>query len=241
MTAEAPTILATSGGYILGDRQVPVVGPLLTYAMELSNVASPRVCVVNTAGGDDARWQSWSYAALAAVGAQPTHLSLFTMPNVPDIEAHLLACDVIWVGGGSVANLLALWRLHGVDTAMRAAWEAGVVLGGVSAGSICWHIGGNTDSFGPDLRPVTNGLALLPHSNAPHYDAEAQRRPLFQKLIADGTLPDGYATDNGAGLLYRGTELVECVAERADAYCWQVVRNGNEAIETRLDVRRLDT
>jgi len=240
MTASAPTILATSGGYVLGDRQVPVVGPLLEYAMQLSNVERPKVCIVNTAGGDDARWQSWGYAALAAAGAQPTHLSLFTMPNVPDIEAHLLSCDVIWVGGGSVANLLALWRLHGVDQAMRAAWEAGVVLGGVSAGSICWHVGGNTDSFGPDLRPVTNGLGFLPYSNAPHYDAELQRRPLFQRLIADGTLTDGYATDNGAGLLYRGTELVECLAERENAYCWQVVRDGDQAIETRLDVRRLD-
>lgn len=240
MTADSPTILATSGGYILGDRQVPVVGPLLRYAMELSNVENPRVCMVNTAGGDDARWQSWGYAALAAAGARPTHLSLFTMPNVPDIEEHLLSCDVIWVGGGSVANLLALWRLHGVDTAVRAAWAAGVVLGGVSAGSICWHAGGNTDSFGPQLRAVTNGLGFLPYSNAPHYDAEAQRRPLFQKLIAEGTLPDGYATDNGAGLLYRDQELVACVAERADAYCWKVERDGELARETRLDVRRLD-
>ena len=234
-----PTILATSGGYILGPRQVPVVGPLIRYAMELSGAREPKVCFVNTAGGDDSRWQSWCYAALADAGARPTHLSLFPMPNVADVTAHLTGVDVIWVGGGSVANLLALWRLHGVDKAMRAAWEAGVVLGGVSAGSICWHTGGNTDSFGPELRAVTNGLGLLPYSNAPHYDAEPQRRPLFQQLIAAGDLPAGYATDNGAGLLYRGAELVECVAERDDAYCWQVRREGNRAVETQLHVRRL--
>ena len=79
------------------------------------------------------------------------------MPNVDDVAAHLLAQDVVWVSGGSVAGLLAMWRLHGVDEAMRAAWQAGVVLTGVSAGSICWHAGGTTDSFGPQLRPITNG------------------------------------------------------------------------------------
>ena len=93
---------------------------------------------------------------------------------------------MVWVGGGSVANLLALWRLHGLDQSFRQAWEAGVVLSGVSAGSICWHVGGTTDSFGPDLRPVTNGLAFLPYSNGVHYDSEAQRRPLYQRLVADG-------------------------------------------------------
>ena len=239
MTAAQPTILATSGGFVAGPRQVPEVGALLRYAMDLSRVPEPKVCFVNTAQGDDSRWQYWAYAALAAVGARPTHLSLYTMPNVPDITAHLTSCDVIWVNGGSVANLLALWRLHGVDTAMRAAWEAGVVLSGVSAGSLCWHAGGNTDSFGPQLRAVTNGLGFLPHANAPHYDAEPERRPLTQRLIAEGTLPDGYATDNGAGLLYRGTDLVQCVAERDDAYCWQVRRDGDRALDPRLETRLL--
>ena len=98
-----------------------------------------------------------------------------------------------------MAGLLAMWRLHGLDEALRAAWQAGVVLTGVCAGSICWHVGGTTDSFGPDLRPVTNGLALLPFANGVHYDSEEQRRPLFQSLIADGTLPAGYATDDGVG------------------------------------------
>ncbi len=127
------------------------------------------------------------------------------MPNVDDPAAFLLTHDVAWVSGGSVANLLALWRLHGLDQAFRRAWAAGVVLAGVSAGSICWHAGGTTDSFGPRLRPVTNGLGFLPGSNGVHYDAEPQRRPLYQRLVADGTLPAGYATDDGVGLLYRGT------------------------------------
>jgi peptidase E len=91
--------------------------------------------------------------------------------------------------GGSVVNLLAVWRAHGLDAVFRRVWEAGVVLAGVSAGSLCWHVGGSTDSFGPQLRPVTDCLGLLPYGNAPHYDSEAQRRPLTHRLVADGTLP----------------------------------------------------
>ena len=122
------------------------------------------------------------YAAMGALGGVDTsHLALFQMPNVTNIRGHLLAQDVIYVGGGSVANLLALWRLHGVDHVMREAWESGVVLTGVSAGSICWHIGGPTDSFGAQLRPVTNGLGLLPYGNGVHYDSEEQRRPLLHR------------------------------------------------------------
>jgi peptidase E len=133
-----------------------------------------------------------------------------------------------------------MWRLHGVDVAMRAAWQAGVVLTGISAGSICWHVGGTTDSFGPDLRPVTDGLALVPYSNGVHYDSEEQRRPLLQRLIADGTLPPGFATDDGAGVLYRGTEFVEAVCERDRAGAYFVSTTENRtAEEVRLETRRL--
>ncbi|WP_279579960.1 Type 1 glutamine amidotransferase-like domain-containing protein [Fodinicola feengrottensis] len=162
------------------------------------------------------------------------------MPNVDDIEAHLLDQDVIWVNGGSVANLLAVWRVHGLDEIFPRVWQAGVVLGGVSAGSLCWHIGGTTDSYGPDLRPVTNGLAMLPYSNGVHYDSEKQRRPLFQKLIADGTLPAGYATDDGVGLLYRGTIFVEALTEVPDRGAYFVEPTGDgTATETALPVRLL--
>ena len=123
---------------------------------------------------------------------------------------------------------------------MREAWEAGVVLTGVSAGSICWHVGGTTDSFGPDLRPITNGLALLPYSNGVHYDSEEQRRPLFQSLVADGTLPPATPPTTASGVLYRGTEMVEAVSERdgAGAYCVERAADGR-AVETPLETRRL--
>jgi peptidase E len=138
---------------------------------------------------------------------------------------------VVWVAGGSVANLLSLWRAHGVDDAMRTAWDAGVVLMGCSAGSVCWFVGGTTDSFGLPLRPVTDGLRFLPYSNSPHHDAEEQRRPAIHRLIADKALPDGYATDNGAGLVFEGTELVDCVAELEGVNAWRIARQLDGTVE----------
>lgn len=242
MAADAPTILATSGGVVPDDRLRWRLGPLTEHAIELAGVTgrAPRVCFLGTACGDDAGLYRDFYAAAQQRGLEASHLQLFTMPNVDDVTAHLLDQDVVWVWGGSVAGLLAMWRLHGVDEAMRRAWEAGVVLTGVSAGSICWHVGGTTDSFGPELRPITDGLGLLPYANGVHYDSEAQRRPLFQSLVADGTLPTGYATDDGVGLLYRGTDLVEALAERDDAGAYLVERGPDgTAVETALDVTRL--
>jgi len=232
MPADAPTIIATSIGFDSRgrDRFDWEAGPVFDLAAELSGAAStPKVCYLGTATGDDAARIAGTYSALSG-RFRPSHLELFTMPNVDDVRGHLLDQDVIWVGGGSVANLLALWRLHGWDVLLHEAWLAGVVLGGVSAGSICWHNGGTTDSFGPALRPVTNGLGWLPYSNGVHYDSEAQRRPLFHRLIADGTLTDGYATDDGVGLVYRGTELVEAIADRPGCAAYRVEREPANAI-----------
>src|ERR1700709_2111041 len=217
MPADAPTILATSGGIREGRRTRLAFSPLTDYAVELSGVTgrSPRVCLLATAHGDDPAALHYLTEAAHESGFAASHLALFPMPNVEDITAHLLEQDVVWVWGGSVAGLLAMWRLHGVDEAMGTAWEAGVVRTGVSAGSICWHVGGTTDSFGPDLRAVHNGLGFVPYSSGVHYDSEEQRRPVFQALIAAGTLPAGYATDDGAGVLYRGTEFVEALTEEA--------------------------
>ena len=242
MPADQPTILATSGGIVPGKRTRWDVGPLTDYAIELSGVTgrAPKVCFLGTAGGDRSETTLDFYNAAHRRGLAASHLQLFLMPNVDDMRAHLLDQDVIWVFGGSVAGLLAMWRLHGVDEIMREAWQAGVVLTGVSAGSICWHIGGTTDSFGPDLRAITNGLALVPYSNGVHYDSEEQRRPLFHSLIADGTLPAGYATDDGVGVLYRGTEFAEAVSEKSDAGAYYVERGADgDAIETPLETRRL--
>ena len=242
MTADAPTILATSGGLVEGRRTRWELGPLTEYAIELAGVEGrpPKICFLATATGDNPFVLMGLHEAAQVRGVTASHLNAFPMPNVADVTGHLLEQDVVWVMGGSVAGLLAMWRLHGYDDALRTAWQAGVVLTGVSAGSICWHVGGTTDSYGPDLRPVTDGLALLPYANAVHYDSEAQRRPLFQSLVAAGTLPAGYATDDGAGLLYRGTELVEAVTEEDGRAAYRVERGPDgSAVEERLDTRRL--
>ncbi len=245
MPADQPTIVATSGGYALnpeGRRRLDFA-PLVHHAVELSGVSgrAPRVCLLGTAGGDQRAGAAELDEAGRAAGFALTHLHLFPMPSIADVEAHLMAQDLVWVGGGSVANLLAVWRVHGLDEIFERVWRAGVVLGGVSAGSICWHAGGTTDSFGPELRPVSDGLGLLPYGNGVHYDSEAARRPAVHAFVADGTLPATHCTDDGAGLVYRGTELHEAVAEREGAGAYRVERDPGtgEAVEHRLNVRRL--
>ncbi|MGJ6123614.1 peptidase E [Mycolicibacterium sp. Y3] len=241
MPADAPTILATSGGIGPGRRTRFTFTALTDFAVELSGVngRAPRICLLATAMGDDKAVLHHLTEAAQSRGFIHSHVALFPMPTVADITAHLLEHDVVWVFGGSVAGLLAMWRLHGLDAALRTAWQAGVVLTGVSAGSICWHAGGTTDSFGPQLQPVTNGLGFVPYANGVHYDSEDQRRPLLHELVGGGVLPAAYATDDGAGLLYRGTEFVEAVAEKGSAGAYFVDARDGAAVETALDVRRL--
>lgn len=241
MPADQPTILATSGGLRPGTRTEVVFSPLILHAFELAGVTgrAPRLCHVGTADGDQRWFQAQLGEAGRAAGIDVSHLNVFPMPNVDDVTGLLLAHDAVWVSGGSVANLLALWRLHELHNSFRRAWQEGVVLAGVSAGSVCWHVGGTTDSFGPELRPVTNGLGFLPYSNGVHYDAEPQRRPLYQSLVADGTLPGGYATDNGVGLLYRGTEMTEALTESRGKAAYRITRDGDHACEERIEPRAL--
>lgn len=235
-------ILATSGGFVPGPVQRTMrAGNTLLEALALTKKERPRVCLVLTATGDSDMYYAASYDALNAAGCDVTELRLFTQPSADPVE-RLTSSDVIWVGGGSVANLLALWRLHGVDEAMREAWEKGVILAGVSAGSLCWHIGGTTDSFGPTLRPVTNALGFLPYGNGVHYDSEAQRRPLLHELTRDGTLPPlSYCTDDTVGIWYEGTEPVRVVCDRESdpdtgPAGYRVTLRGGEVVEERLPV-----
>ena len=240
MPADQPTILATSGGWRPGHRTNLEVGDLIRFAVELSGTTSrPKLCHVGTANGDQRANNANISEAGQRAGIEVSHLNLFTMPPTTDLLGFVLEHDVVWVGGGSVANLLAVWRVHGLDEVFAEAWRRGVVLGGVSAGSICWHMGGTTDSFGPELRVVTNGLALLPYGNGVHYDSEPGRRPAVQAAVASGELPTTYCTDDGAGLLYRGTKLVEAVTDRAGAYGYLVTREGDGVVEEKLDTRRL--
>jgi peptidase E len=220
------------------DQSLPV---LIAHALTLSGAAAPRVCVLNTANGDDPASYVRMYARLSQHGARPSHLQLFPMPNVSDPEDLLLSQDVIFVGGGSVANMVATWRVHGLDAVMRKAWQAGIVLAGVSAGAICWFHGGTTDSFGRQLRPFTDGLGLLGGSYCPHYSAEPTRRPVYEALVAAGTLTAGIACDDGAGAHFTDDDLSEIVADRADAAAYRVQPDGSGAstAET-LPARLLD-
>jgi len=242
VTARQPTIIATSVGFQSDgpDPQNIRPGPTFELAAELAGASThPRLCIIATAVGDDATRLAAMHNGFAKLGFISSHLALYPMPNVADIAAHLLAQDIIWVTGGSTANLLALWRVHGLDLVLRDCWERGVVLGGVSAGSLCWHVGGTTDSFGLPLQVITNGLSFLPFSNSPHHDAEPERRPLIQRLIGEGALPEGYATENGTGLVFFGTELHDAFTEVEGKVAYSLTRHGDTVSETALATRLL--
>jgi dipeptidase E len=214
--------------------------PLLDdYVLDLVSDPEPRVCFLPTASGDAEEYVSRFYDAFGGGRARPVHLSLFAR-TVEDVRALLLAQDVIYVGGGNTANMLAVWRLHGVDAALRAAWQAGVVLCGLSAGALCFFREGVTDSFGPRLRALKDGLGLLPASHCPHYDGEPERRPAYRRLVASGELSAGLAADDGVGLHYRGAALVEVISSRPHARAWRVERTeAGAARETAIVPRYL--
>ena len=209
--------------------------PLIEHAVGLGR--GRRVCHLPTAVGDDpaAVGRLRERVAARLPDVELSELTLFPRPSVPDVRAHLLAQDVLLVNGGSVVNLMALWRAHGLPAILRDCWEAGVVLAGWSAGSLCWHLGGPTDSFSDALDPFTDGLGFLPFSNGVHDDFAGQpRRVTYRRLVADGTLPAGYASEDGVGLHYVGTELHEAVTVRPGARAWFVSGRAERAVDTRL-------
>jgi peptidase E len=213
------------GGFMMDERS-----PLDDFLLSLSPRARPRVCFLPTPAGDGDRAIAAFFEAFSPRDCEPSCLRLFGTPERP---AELLAGqDVVYVSGGNTANALALWRLHGIDRALREAWERGAVLGGVSAGANCWFEACVTDSFGPQLGPLADGLALLPGSFCPHYDGEERRRPVYTELVGDG-FPAGYAADDGAALHFVGTELREVVASRDGAFAYRVEPRAETPIEPR--------
>ncbi len=233
-------ILATSAGFVPTNRWgVIEPGKNFLQAIELCGKERPNVLFVMTASGDSPTYLNSSYQAVSSLGVNANHLALFTQPTQP-VEESIGNADVIWVGGGSVANLLAVWQLHGVDVEMKKAYERGAILGGVSAGSICWHVGGPTDSFGPELKIINNGLGLIKYGAGVHYDSEAQRRPLLQKTVSEGILPTSFATDDRIGLLYKNGEPYEVISDLktevtdSSPAAYKVEMVGDELVETRL-------
>jgi dipeptidase E len=203
---------------------------LLAYVVELAGRSSPRVCVVPTAVGDDAGPVLRLYGLLPE-DARAAYLPFFPWPP-EDLRGFALDQDVIFVSGGNTANALAIWRVHGFDRILRQAWEDGIVLSGWSAGMICWFEAGVTDSFGPQLDGMRDGLGFLAGSACPHYDSEKLRRPVYTKLVADG-FPSGIAADEGVGVHYVGTELAEAVSVREGAGAYRVLADGEEPLLVR--------
>jgi peptidase E len=209
------------------------------HMLELTGVAHPRVCFLPTASGDADHYVVRFYRAFSACRCEPSHISLFRRETgVGDPRAHLLAQDLIYVGGGSVVSLLGTWRAHGIDEALREAWEAGVILCGGSAGSLCWFTEALSGFHeGPAKR--IEGLGLLPWSNAVHYDEEPGRRAAFASAVGAG-MPAGYGADDGSALRFVGTELAEVVSSRPRARAYHVLPDGaGGAIERELPVRYL--
>jgi len=218
-------IVAIGGGSLLDPHS-----KLETLVLDLTGTESPRVCFLATAVAEHAEPILRFYESFGTRGCLPTHIELFGRPDSP--AARLADQDLIYVSGGNTANALALWRVHGLDEALRAALERGAVLAGWSAGANCWFEDSVTDSFGP-LRPLGDGLGFLRGSFCPHYDGELDRRPTYGRLVADGMAP-GFAADDDAALIFRDGELAEIVTQRAGARGYRVTADGEEPREARL-------
>jgi peptidase E len=233
------TILALGGGgFSMSEGESPLDG----YLLSLTGKDRPRVCFVPTASGDD-RGYMLLFQDRFADQAETHVLSLFgraddRIANLSADPKLVLDMDVVYVGGGSTANLLAIWRLHGLPDLLRQAAAQGTVLAGISAGMNCWFEGSVTDSFGP-LAPLADGLGFLPGSACPHYDGEADRRPSYLRMVEEGVLDGGYAAEDYCALLWRDGKLDAVLSERPDAHAYRVTRNGTSAHEERVPAKYL--
>jgi dipeptidase E len=226
--------IVAMGGGGFSDEESPALDD---FVLALAGKDRPRVCFLAQASGDSDSYIVRFYEAFTARPCDPSHLALFRTPT-PPVREHLLTQDVVYVGGGNTANMLALWRLHGADQALRAAWEAGIILAGISAGANCWFEDCVTDSFAPELGALGDGLAFLTGSFCPHYDGDERRRLVYQRLISEG-FPAGIAADNGAAVHFVGTGLHEVVSSRPEARAHRVELIDGAVTETPLETRFL--
>jgi dipeptidase E len=209
-------IIALGGGGFSMEPENPAVDE---YVLAQARTSRPAVAFVATASGDAEPYIERFYKAFAGLPCRPSHLSLFG--RTPDLREYLLAQDVIYVGGGNTKSLLGVWREWGLPELLREAWNAGVVLAGVSAGAICWFEQGLTDSFAGELRPLQS-FGFLAGSCCPHYNGEAERRPTYHRLLRSGELLPGLAIDDGAAVHFRGDEIHRVVTSRAGATAYRV-------------------
>jgi dipeptidase E len=229
MQRRPPQIVAFGGGGFSMEAGNPLLDD---YVVGLTGVARPRVCFVPTASGDADHYIVRFYRAFCPSRCEPSHVSLFRRDEgASDMHEHLLSRDVIYVGGGSVTSLIGAWSAHGLDATLRRAWERGVVLCGLSAGSLCWFEEGVSAFHGPPRR--VSGLGLLPWSNCVHFDGEPARERAYRQLLADGMRP-GYAAEDGAALHFTGTRLSRVVSSRASARAYRMRRVGERVVRRPL-------
>lgn len=228
------SILALGGGGFTGSVED---SPLDEYVLTLSERDRPRVCLIPTASGDPETQIDHFYNAFEPLGCELSHVSLFRLGSHPmDLRQHLLSRDVIYVGGGSMLNLLALWRVHGVDSLLAEAWQKGVALVGVSAGCMCWFEAGITRTRGAPGPAI--GLGLLPFTISVHDGSDPRRRAQYRTRIAEG-MPGGFAVEDGVGLLFNGTGLAEVVSARPSARAYRVQLEGSQVVERVIEPRLL--
>lgn len=234
MTRPAQIIAMGGGGFLMEPDNLL----LDQYILDASGAATPKVCFVGTASGDAQSFIDRFYAAFGTLQCTPSHISLFKLWH-GDLHAKVLEQDAIYVGGGSIRAMLAVWREWEFDRILREAWECGVLLAGISAGAICWFEQGLSDSVMPyELDPL-NCLGFLTGSNCQHYDGEPQWRPAYQKLVAEGQILPGFAADDGAALHFIGTSLHKNVSSRRAAKVYRVEKCGAGVEETPLDTEFL--
>ncbi len=210
---------------------------LIQYFLSLAKKKMPRVCFIGAAHGDADMGRLRFYAGFSQFHCKPSHLPLFAR-TPRDLESFVMEHDAIYVGGGNTRSMLAVWREWSLDVYLRKAWKRGTVLGGASAGSICWYEQGVTDSIAGPLTAL-DCLGFLPGSNCPHYDSEPLRRPTYRKLVAGNKITDGVAADDGAALHYVDGKLMRAVASRPQAKAYRVTRVGRRAIEKVLPTQYL--
>lgn len=227
-------IIALGGG---GFSMEPDNLALDSYIIRQSGAAQPKVCFLAQASGESQDYTLRFYHAFTHLDCRASHLTLFACPP-QDVRATLLSQDVIYVGGGNTKSLLALWQAWDVPAILAEAYARGTVLAGISAGANCWFAQGVTDSAAPVL-DVLPCLEFLPGSFCPHYDGEAERRPTFHRLLAEGRIAPGHAADDGAAFHFIDGTLHQVVTSRAAAHGYHLAWDGAGVVETVLPAIQL--
>jgi peptidase E len=230
-----PLIFAMGGGGFTMEPSNPLLDD---YVLGLARARRPRVLFLPTASGDTLDHMNAFQSRFAGRACVPEQLSLFRLHGARrSLEEIVLAQDIVYVGGGSMRNMLAIWRAHHLDRILTEAWRRGIVLAGLSAGAMCWFDGGITRSSGPP-EPIA-GVGLLEGSLTVHADGEPERLPVWLQSVRNGTLPGGWALDDGVGLLFRGRRLARAVSSRPGAGAHRVDAVGGELVRHPLQVALL--